>query len=116
MDEKYWNGRSVHVAPTNPEHDRRSVEIALTPEAAEALRAWMAKSNLAFLLMDPAIGELHEALEYVLVGHQRSIDNHRRMQAGKGMTPDGGYRMPYLGPPQKFEAEPSLPPEPGSMC
>lgn len=116
MDSKYWDGRGVHVARTNPEHDRRDVEIALTPEAAEALRAWMSKSQLGFLLMDPALGELHEALEYILVGHQRSIDNHRRMQLSKGMTPDGGYRRPYLSPPEKFEAESSLPPETGSVC
>lgn len=95
--ERYWDGRTVHVARTNPEHDRRDVDLALTRDAAGQLANFIRRQtglSATFAPLTPELQEILNALDYVLVADPASIAAHRRMEAGKGMTPDGGYRTP----------------------
>lgn len=85
-----WNGRTVHVTTTDHRHDRRSVDIALTPETAGYLANLLRKQTGLRNLLDPLPEGLHDlmtALDYVLVADPASSAAHRRMEASKGMDP-----------------------------
>lgn len=94
-NERHWDGRTVHLAVTNPEHDHRYIELAMNREAAESLRATLRLASQAFP-QPLEVGEILEALSYVLgLGDiKENLNAYERMQRGKGMTPDGGYKAP----------------------
>lgn len=95
-DLRSWDGKTVHVAPTDPTHDRRCIDVALTTETASELANSLARLRQTTFALPDGIQELLDALNYVLVGDPYSTSQHQRMEAGKGMTPDGGYRAPDL--------------------
>jgi hypothetical protein len=69
--------------------DRLPIDIHMTPDAATKLSLGLAElKRLNGLTGD--LQELMDALNYALVGDPASEIRHRRMEAGKGMTPDGG--------------------------
>lgn len=98
MKPRFWNGKTVHVTQTDPLHDRREVDVALTRETAGQLANLLRKANSGLgTVFDPlpaGLNELMNALDYVLVGDPASVKAHHRMEAGKGMTPDGGHKAP----------------------
>lgn len=95
-DRKFWDGKAVHVTTTNPQNDRRSVDIGLTDQAARELSLAIKRLKQTSLMIPESVTELELALDYVLVGDPRSVAEHRRMEASKGMTPDGGYKTPEI--------------------
>lgn len=72
--------------PTKP------IVVALTAEAARDMIKTMGRVEQTTFALPGSLKELKQALEYVLVGDDASLRAHRQMEAGKGMTPDGGYR------------------------
>ena len=98
MDAPTWDGKTVHVINMGPGQDRRQVEVSLTSDAARKLALVLAKTKQTYFLgLEPEIEKLLTALNYVMVGDPASRAAHRQMEAGKGMTPDGGYRAPEKG-------------------
>lgn len=93
--EKFWDGVGVHLAKANPRHDGRSLELAMTPSAADALRAALQKGAIAYALWDSEVMEILEALTYVTTNTQRGEDFHRLMLERKGAkrvtAPDHRY-------------------------
>jgi hypothetical protein len=87
---RVWLGRAVAVRIDPEINPRKPIGIALSEEAAEELRRYLAKNSLGFILADPAVGELVNALDYVLKGDERSARLHAGMEASKGMEPSGG--------------------------
>lgn len=90
----FWDGKTVHAAHTNPEHDRRHVEIAVTPETANELALALTRLKQTTFVLPDGAQEVLDALNFVMVGDPVSVAKHKRMEAGKGMTPDGGHRRP----------------------
>lgn len=94
MDAPTWDGKTVHVINMGFGRDRRQIEVSLTEDAARKLALAITKLKQTTMLLPPEVGELLNALNYVLVGDPASRAAHSSMEAGKGMTPDGGYRKP----------------------
>lgn len=90
---RFWDGRTVHCIRGIPMQDRREVELSLTPDTAAHLAAILTLAGMTQELGDD-LREIQDALDFVLKGDEASIEAHRRMKAGRGMTPDGGYREP----------------------
>lgn len=107
--ERFWDGKTVHVIEL-PDPDRRNVEIAVTPETAHQLALVLRQANGIGnpIVLPEGVAELMTALDYVLVADPVSVAAHKRMEAGKGMTPDGGYKFPE--PPQPSDPTPPAPP------
>jgi hypothetical protein len=91
MDAPTWDGKTVHVINMGPGRDRRQVEVSLTNDAARMLALALARLKQTTISLTPEVEELLSALNYVLVGDPASRTAHRVMEAGKGMTPDGGW-------------------------
>ena len=101
-NERHWDGKTVHVVQLpSPPGERRNVEVSLTPETAHQL-ALLLRGNTGlgsvFTPLTDGVQELLNALDYVLVADPASVAAHRRMEAGKGMTPDGGHKAPPAPP------------------
>jgi hypothetical protein len=99
---RMWDGKSVFVNK-HEEVIRQPVKIDLTQETAGALANYLRKSSGLSEIFNPlpeGLVELLNALDYVLVADPASISAHRRMEAGKGMTPDGGHKEPFPHPPR----------------
>jgi hypothetical protein len=90
---RYWDGRTVHLGRTNPVHDRREFDLALTAETAAHLASFLTAA-MPLVGTGDDIREVRDALDFVLIADEASVEAHRRMKAGRGMTPDGGYREP----------------------
>lgn len=91
MNKRFWDGKTVHFAHAPGPNDRRDHELGLTEEAARKLSLALAKLKQTYFLgLEPEVQEVLDSLNYVLVGDPESRAAHRRMEAGKGMTPDGG--------------------------
>lgn len=91
---RFWDGKTVHVTTLMTERDRRSVEISLTPQTSGDLSNLLRRVKQEYRELQPSMQELLTALDYVLVADPASVAEHRRMEASKGMTPDGGYCAP----------------------
>jgi hypothetical protein len=118
MQEKtqIWAGKAMDVATVDKAGARKinyPVVAMMTEEAARriamALASYAAirahqqygvggriESDAALLL--PEVQELLDALNYTLVGDPASKKAYRVLQAGKGMTPDGGFKSPQMAP------------------
>ena len=94
MKPLFWDGRAVHATRTDPAKDRRTVEIALTIDAAGKLALSLNRLRQTTFALPDEMEEMLDAVNYVILGDEDSIAAHARMEAGKGMTPDGGYRSP----------------------
>lgn len=86
-----WDGKAVLVRSGIGELlRRRPVTVELTDEAARKTALALARLKQTTFALPDEVQELLDALNYVLVGDPGSTGAHRRMEAGKGMTPDGG--------------------------
>jgi hypothetical protein len=65
-----------------------------TPEAARTLALTLGRLKQTTMTLPGDAQELLTALDYVMVGDPHSRRQHDVMEAGKGMTPDGGYKAP----------------------
>jgi hypothetical protein len=90
MQGPYWDGKSVTVVNTGNRHDRRQIDVSLSNDAARMLALALARLKQTTISLTPEVEELLSALNYVTVGDPASRAAHRVMEAGKGMTPDGG--------------------------
>lgn len=106
MSRRVWDGKAVTLDPgglgsllTN-----KPVEIRMTEEGARRLSFALAsvaavrKAQGREQLLLPEVQELLDAINYVFVADPASVAAHKAMEAGKGMTPDGGYRAPDHSP------------------
>jgi hypothetical protein len=95
MDNRHWDGKTVHIQPDATRRDRRSVEIGLTPETARELAMALHRVKQTTFGLQNGPQELLDALDYVFVGDPRSVVRHSRMQAAKGMEPAGADPRSY---------------------
>jgi hypothetical protein len=95
---RVWDGKEVSVQIAPQIQGRRHIAIGLTDEAARHLVHTLRRLEQTYVDTMPGAVELRSALDYVLVADPASVAAHRRMEAGKGMTPDGGYREPEALP------------------
>lgn len=89
-----WDGKTVHVIDMGPGRDRRQIEVSLTEDAARKTALALARLKQTTFGLADEVQEVLDALNFVLVGDPHSREAHRRMEVGKGMTPDGGYKEP----------------------
>lgn len=89
-DSPTWDGKTSKVVNSAPNR----VDVTLTNDAARMLALALARLKQTTISLTPEVEELLTALNYVLVGDPASRAAHARMEAGKGMTPDGGHRAP----------------------
>ncbi len=98
MTLKQWAGRAVQVMF----RDHRSnfpVQISLSEEAARKLALSLGRLRQTYSMgLMPEAEEVYQALNYVLVGDPASVALHAKMEASKGMTPDGGHKSPNPRP------------------
>jgi predicted phage gp36 major capsid-like protein len=90
---RVWDGQSVGVVDLEDDV-RRPIAIRLTSQAARTLIVTLGRLAQTTLPLPGEAAELKQALEYVLGGDAASTRAYRQMEAGKGMTPDGGYLAP----------------------
>lgn len=99
---RVWNGKAVSVEAGGLGSllSTKPVEIHITEEGVR--RVSFALASMAAVrkhqghdqLLLPEVQELLDAINYVFVADPASVEAHRRMEAGKGMTPDGGFKRP----------------------
>jgi hypothetical protein len=89
---RVWDSRNVGVVDL--EEVRRPIAIRLTPQAARTLIMTLGRLEQTTFQLPGDMAELKQALEFVITGDAASARAHRQMEAGKGMTPDGGYKAP----------------------
>jgi hypothetical protein len=91
-----WEGRDVEAKKKGLEgvFSNKSIQIDLTDQAARDLALALGRLTQTTLPLTGNMEELRQALNFILVGDPMSRASHRRMEAGKGMTPDGGYKTP----------------------
>ena len=95
MKDRQWLGRAVHISRSQAEGSRVPVVIEVSEEAARKLSLSIKRLKQTYAMgLLPEVEELELALDWVLTGDPRSAAEHRRMEASKGMPPDGGYREP----------------------
>lgn len=85
-NDRQWTGRGVSVRQIEDE----SVAIRLRPEVASNLIKTLGRVQQTTFALPGQLAELKQALEFVITGDEASTRAHRQMEAGKGMTPDGG--------------------------
>lgn len=93
-DRRFWDGRTVHLTRTDPAYDRREIDLALTENTARDLALALRRMQQTSMMPPESVQEICDAIDYVLVGDPASQAAHRRMEAGKGMTPDQGIGLP----------------------
>jgi hypothetical protein len=96
MDSKrVWDGRAVsamersEIALTD-----KLIRVDLTPKAARTLALALGRLKQTTITLPGDAQEVLTALDYVMVADPASVRKHAEMEAGKGMTPDGGYKAP----------------------
>lgn len=110
-NERRWIGRAVEVsvlAVAEPiSRHLKPVELALTTKAARTLALALSRLKQTTVTLPGDAQELLTALDYVMVGDPASTRAHREMEAGKGMTPDGGYKAPdtELNPDRRTDGQ-----------
>ena len=107
---RFWDGKTVHFANKGMAgiFDRRQWELGLTEGTARSLALALARLKQTSVTLPDDCEEILQALNYVLVADPASVAAHRQMEAGKGMTPDGGHKAPAVRRPLRDE-EGSLP-------
>ena len=99
---RFWDGKTVHFANKGIAglFERRNFELGMTEQTSRdlALALMRLKQTGGAISLPDSVQEIVDALNYVLVGDPASTAAHRALEAGKGMTPDGGYREPEAGP------------------
>lgn len=105
-DKREWIGKSVDVQPLGLEvvfvqplglevvSGNKEFQILLTEKATRTLALALMRLRQTTIPLPGDVQELLDALNYVTVGDPDSRAAHRRLEAGKGMTPDGGYKAP----------------------
>lgn len=93
---RIWDGKTVHFSDRGLTgiFDHRDFEMGMTERTARELALTLAKCKQTYFTIPSSIQEILDALNYVLVGDPASVQAHSRMEAGKGMTPDGGHKAP----------------------
>jgi hypothetical protein len=103
MDKRSWLGKTVLVSQSANPKTYVPIVIELGSEAASELASSLLRLKQTTFALPDGVQELLQALDYVLVGDPASTASHKRMEAGKGMTPDGGWRdliqHPYVEHP-----------------
>lgn len=96
MTERKWDGKTVAVSyrDTHPRFPAGVVDIQFSEDSARKLALALKRLQQTNLMLPVEVQELADALDYTLVADPVSVAKHKRMEAGKGMTPDGGYRRP----------------------
>jgi hypothetical protein len=89
-DSPTWDGKTLKVVNSAPNR----VDVTLTNDAARMLALALARLKQTTISLTPEVAERLTALHYVRGGDPASRAAHARMEAGKGMTPDGGYKSP----------------------
>lgn len=89
MSEREWRGRAVSLGHF-PGQSHWPTKVELTEDAARKLALALAKLKQTTMMVPVEVDEVLDALNYVLVGDPHSRQQHRRMEAGKGMEPSGG--------------------------
>lgn len=97
MSEREWRGKAVSVGHF-PGQSRWPTKIEVTEEAARKLALSLARLKQTTFALPDEVQEVLSALNYVFVSDPQSMKEHQRMEAGKGMTPDGGFRKGIPGP------------------
>jgi hypothetical protein len=92
-NKRTWNGRAV-MAMEGGTIPAKPIVVALTPRAVRTLASTLARLKQTRGTLPGDAQELLNALDYVMVGDPNSVRKHTEMEAGKGMTPDGGYKAP----------------------
>lgn len=87
-----WSGRAVSFAAVGLASvmTGKDFRADMTEDLARNLALALARLKQTTFALQPEVQELLDALNYVLVGDPHSQEAHRRMEVGKGMTPDGG--------------------------
>lgn len=91
-----WDGKAVSLKRKGLEglFSNKQILVELTEDAARKLSLALMRLKQTTVPLTGDAQELLDALNYVMVGDPDSRAVHRRMEAGKGMTPDGGYKEP----------------------
>lgn len=90
MNNKHWDGKTVHFAQVPSPYDRRDFELGMSEDTARKLALGLMKLKQTTMMLPPEVEEILTALNYVLVGDPASVAAHGRMEASKGMEPSGG--------------------------
>ncbi len=90
-DGRVWDGRGVYASARA---ERRPIRLFLTRNLALDLRTAIARLRQTSLMAPESLQELEDAIGYVITGDPESENAWKSMEAGKGMTPDGGYQIP----------------------
>jgi hypothetical protein len=98
MPDREWIGKTVdlQLKGLGGIFSNKPISLDLTTETANALASSLLRLKQTTFALPNGVQELLQALDYVLVGDPASTASHKRMEAGKGMTPDGGYQAPDL--------------------
>ena len=98
---RVWSGKHVSVDPGGLASllSNKPVEIHMTVEGARRLSFALAsmasvRKSQGLQPLLPETQELLDAINYVFIADPKSVAAYERMEAGKGMTPDGGYKRP----------------------
>jgi hypothetical protein len=95
MKGRIWDGKAVQAGMADGRWDSpESVQVFLTPQAARMVALSLGRLKQAHGTLPGEAQELLTALDYVMVGDPTSTRAAKQMEAGKGMTPDGGYKAP----------------------
>lgn len=92
MTDRKWIGKVVEFEPKGLGgiFSNKPFRMDVTEDAARKLALALAKLKQTTMMVPVEVDEVLNALNYVLVGDPHSRQEHRRMEAGKGMEPSGG--------------------------
>lgn len=91
-----WDGKAVHVRQKGIDGilSNKEITVELGQQAARTLALSLGRIKQTTFALPGDVQELLTALDYVMVGDPASSRKHAEMEAGKGMTPDGGHKAP----------------------
>lgn len=91
-----WNGRDVRALGNLGERETPglTISVELSNKAARIIALSLMRLKQTTLTLPAEAQEFLDALNYVTVADPASVAAHNRMEAAKGMTPDGGYKTP----------------------
>jgi hypothetical protein len=94
-NDRVWDGRAVSMMQRSEvAMTQKLIRVDLTPQAARTLALALGRIKQTTFTLPGDVQELLTALDYVMVGDPHSRRKHAELEAGKGMTPDGGYKAP----------------------
>ncbi len=96
MADREWDGKTVSVQRKGLEglFSNKPIRVEFTEQAARTVALALARLKQTTMVLPGEAQELLTALDYVMVGDPASTRAHNELEAGKGMTPDGGYKAP----------------------